>query len=98
MLRLIFFGFLLLVGTSSASAATIKGAHVGCLTKNALDEFVTAATNKDYKQMNALLGRTCVSIEGREYSIVKRGFVKSRVRVYVGENSVLLWVVSEAVR
>ena len=81
-----------------AEAARIKGAFVGCLTKGALDEFVTAATRQDHRQMKALIGATCLPIEGLEYSLVDRGFVKSQIRVYVGQRSALLWTVSEAVR
>lgn len=82
----------------TASADRIRGAYVGCITKDALDEFVGAAVNKDNRQMNALLGTKCFPIEGREFSVVKRGFVKSQIRVYVGSDSVLLWVPSEAAR
>ena len=82
----------------AANADTINGDYVGCLTKSLLDEFVRAAGNKDYRQMQALLGTTCVPINGREYSVVDRGIVKSKIRVYAGGSSVLLWTVTEATR
>lgn len=100
------FGFLatltfLLLGFPSASQAqtgVIDGAYVGCLTRDALSEFISAAVNNDNRQMNALLGSSCFAIEGREFSVVNRGFSKSQIRVYAGGSSVLLWTVSEAVR
>ena len=48
--------------------------------------------------MQALLNKQCFFIEGREYSVVKPGFVKSQIRVYAGDGSALLWVPSEAAR
>lgn len=79
-------------------AATIEGPYAGCLTKDSLDEMIKASSEKDIRQINALLGVSCVLIEGREYSVVERGFLKSRIRVYVGEDSVLLWTVSDAIK
>ncbi|MEO1951874.1 hypothetical protein, partial [Thioclava sp.] len=71
---------------------------VGCLTKDALDEFVQAASSSDMRQMNALLQGVCAPIGGYEFSIVDRGMLKSKIRVYVGDKSVVLWTVSEAIR
>jgi len=79
-------------------AKSINGAFVGCVSKAALDEFITAAVNKDNRQMQALIGTVCVPINGMEYSIVDRGFLKSQIRVYNGSNSAVVWTVSEAVR
>ncbi len=99
MLKFISVGFaVLLLVSPVAGADTIKGAYVGCLTKESLDEFIGAAVNKDQRQMQSLLNRQCFSIEGREYSVVKAGFVKSQIRVYAGDGSVLLWVPAEAAR
>jgi hypothetical protein len=81
-----------------ATARTIDGAYVGCVSKETLDEFITAAVNNDNRQMQALIGTVCVPINGLEYSIVDRGFLKSQIRVYNGSNSAVVWTVSEAVR
>jgi hypothetical protein len=83
---------------SAANANTISGAYVGCLTETALSEFISAAVNGDTRQRDALLGSVCFQINGREYSIVDRSFIRSKIRVYAGSGSVLLWTVSEAVR
>ncbi|MEZ5986559.1 MAG: hypothetical protein R3B94_11475 [Hyphomonas sp.] len=88
----------LILSNLTASAGVIRGAYVGCLTKQALDEFIGAAVKKDERQMSALLNRQCFAIEGREFSVVKTGFVKSQIRVYAGSDSVLLWVPTEATR
>ena len=81
-----------------ANAKTITKDYVGCLSKQSLNEFTTAATKKDYKHMSALLNKTCFQIKGREFSVVKAGIIKSHIRVYVGNSSVLLWVPAEAAR
>lgn len=83
---------------SAASADTISGAYVGCVSKAALSEFTTAAVNGDYQQMQALTGTQCISIEGMEYSVVDRGWSRSQIRVYAIGSSALLWTVSEAVK
>ena len=88
----------MLPANAHASNKVIKGAFVGCLSKGSLDEFVTAAGRKDHRHMNALLGKLCVLIEGREYSIVSAGFITSTIRVYAGGGSVVLHTVSEALR
>lgn len=81
-----------------AQSGVIDGAFAGCLTKDLLSEFLRAAVNDDMRQLNALLNSGCFNIDGREYSVVSRGFVQSQVRIFVGNDSVLLWTVSEAVR
>lgn len=81
-----------------ASAKTISGAYVGCVSEDALSEFITAAVNEDYRQMRALTGTMCISIDGMEYSVVDRGWSRSQIRVYANGSSALLWTVSEAVK
>lgn len=83
---------------SSASAGTLEAGYAGCLTKEALDEFTTAVVNKDRRQMDALIGVSCVPVGGFEFSVADRGILKTQVRVYVGDKSILLWVPSEAAR
>jgi hypothetical protein len=82
--------------TAAAQTGTIQGAYVGCRTEAQLDEFVQAAIRKDRRQGEALLNKVCVLLRGREFSIVERGWAYSRVRVYVGEDSIVLWVQSGA--
>ena len=83
---------------ASAQSGRIQGDYVGCVTRQALDEFITAATRDDHRQMGALLGSVCVNMNGLPYSIVRRGFVRSEVRVYASGSSIVLFTVSEAVR
>lgn len=91
------FALALIAGTQ-AGAATFEAGYAGCLTEDQLDEFTMALANKDNRQLGALLGIACVAVGGFEYSVVDRGFLKSQVRVYVGADSILLWVPSEAAR
>ena len=82
-----------------ARSGTIKSDYVGCLSENALDEFIGAAVEKDYRQMQVLVeARLCFSLKGREYSTVDVGFVTSKIRVYAGGGSVVLYVPTEAIR
>ena len=82
-----------------ARSGTIKGDYVGCLSENALDEFIGAAVEKDYRQMQVLMeARLCFNLKGREYSTVDVGFVTSEIRVYAGGGSVVLYVPTEAIR
>lgn len=86
------------VSVSSVSAQTIQGAHVGCVSEAALDEFVDAAVANDARQIQALTGTVCISIEGLQFSVVDRGWSKSQIRVYENGQTALLWTVSEAIR
>ena len=84
--------------TVAAKSGTIRGPYVGCVTDSLLDEFVGAAGEKDYQQMNALLNRICFNIEGRRYSTVDVGFFTSEIRIYTEGGSVVLFTVNEALR
>lgn len=77
---------------------TISKHYVGCLTDDALSEFVRAASAKDHRQMQELLSGMCFSLKGREYSPVDIGFITSTIRVYTSHGSIVLHVPSEAVR
>ena len=66
---------------------------VGCLSEEALDEFMTAATNNDRRQgMELLQSGLCFGITGRPYSIVDLGFLVTEIRVYTENGSVRLFV------
>lgn len=82
----------------AAFGETIRGSYVGCTTENALDEFTMAAVNRDRRQMEALIGVSCLPINGLEYSVVDRGFITSEIRVYVGSDSIRVFTPSEALR
>ena len=88
----------LMMTAGPALADTVNSGFVGCLTERALDEFITAVVNDDSRQMNTLLGSSCVPIGGREYSMIDQGFITSEIRVYVGSDSVALFTPAEATR
>ncbi|MFN3722859.1 MAG: hypothetical protein ACK4VZ_07445 [Paracoccaceae bacterium] len=98
-MKMLFLTAIACIWTTSAFADRINsGGYVGCITKDALDEFITAAVNYDERHMRSLIGTVCAAIGGMEYSMVDRGFVTSKVRVYVGDSSVVLYTVAEAAR
>ena len=75
---------------------TVKKNYVGCLTEESLDEFFDASMNKDYKQMDALLGLSCARLQGLRFSIIDRGFMTSKIRIYYNDTSFVFYVPSEA--
>lgn len=84
--------------TVTAKSGTIRGPYVGCVTESELDEFVGAAGEKDYQQMNALLNRVCFNIDGRRYSTIDVSWTISKIRIYAEGGSVVLFTVNEALR
>lgn len=88
--------FAVLLFSSPATAAKIKGTYVGCITEDALDEWMTAASKKDYRQAEALMGKVCFFVSGLEYSVVEVDWSYTRIRVYVGDDSAVLWVLHKA--
>ncbi len=86
----------LIATPAAAQSGRVTGAYVGCVTKDALNEFTQAAISGDNRHMQSLIGVTCAPVKGYEYSIVKRGFLKSQLRVYTPNGDVVLWVPSEA--
>lgn len=82
---------------SVLSPGVIRGDYVGCLTEEALDEIVTAASNADKRQFEALLGTSCFLIKGRKYSVIDFNWGTPKIRVYVDGDSIVLWAVQKAI-
>lgn len=83
---------------TAAEEGRILDEYAGCLTKDGLKEFVTAANNNDTRHMQALLGTECFPIQGLRFSMVDQGLMNSQIRVYTDEGSVLLWTATKATR
>lgn len=84
-----------------ASGKSLNSGYVGCISKEALDEFTQAAVRKDERGMKYLIGKKCLftaQLTSADMSILDRGFVTSKVRVYMGNDALELFVPSEAVR
>lgn len=87
------------VQLANAQQGTITEAYAGCSTKSAYYELITAVNKIDRAQINALLGNgECLFLEGLKYSVVDRGFVSSKIRVYGNGGSAVVWVPSEAIK
>lgn len=83
------------------SAKGLNPGYVGCISEDALDEFTRAAVTKDERGMKYLIGKKCLytsQLTSLDTSILDRGFVTSKVRVYLGKDAIELYVPSEAVR
>ncbi len=68
---------------------TVVSANAGCGTKEALDALTDAAISSDYRKIRLLMATVCREVQTSEYTIVKRGFRKSRIRLRDGT---LLWI------
>lgn len=88
----------LLASNVLAQTGRVKDNHVGCLTERHLDEMTMALVNKDQRLYDSLIGKVCVPVKGQQFSILDRGFITSKIRVYVGSDHVDLYVPSEATR
>lgn len=76
----------------------ISGGYVGCLTEAYLDEYTGYQVTEDRDGARALFNKVCFNIKGKRYSVIDWGFIVTKVRVYAGETSVVLWTPSEAVK
>ena len=81
-----------------AQTGVVKGDYVGCVTKDALDQMTNALVNKDKALFSSLMGKRCLPVNGQQFSVLDRGFVTSKIKVYIAGDSVDLWVPSEATR
>jgi hypothetical protein len=78
---------------------TIKPNYAGCVTKASLSELLTAANANDLRQIDALMdANICFPIGGREFSVIEQGLVTSKVRVYAGSSSAVLYLPTEGTR
>lgn len=83
----------------SAQAASLKDdGYVGCLTEDALTQFIRAARKNDEQAMNYMLKvPLCVTLSSAfKVTTLKRSLSKSQIRVYVDDAAVDLWTVNEA--
>ena len=83
---------------STCGAGTVKDGSIACLSEESLDEAMTAVFNNDQRQFEALMGVWCVVVGGREYSMSDSGFLTSKIRVYVGDKSVVLYAKTSSLR
>jgi len=87
------------VGPVDAQTGRLKGNHIGCVTEDALDQMTQALVNQDRRLYDGLIGTLCVPVQGLEFSLLDRAgllYMRSKVRVYVGQDHIDLWVPSEA--
>nr|WP_314583854.1 hypothetical protein [uncultured Pseudomonas sp.] len=81
-----------------ASAAKLNDGYVGCISKEALSEFNQALTSKDEKGMRYLIGRSCVLTNSKlQISVLDRGIMTTKYRVYIDDGAVELYSPSEAI-
>ena len=98
--RLLLLGLALALAmpTQTEAANGVLGNYIGCSTKEQLSQLSTGISNKDQRLLDSMIGKVCALVNGHEFSILKRGVLISKVRVYTAKGNVDLWVHSEAIR
>lgn len=81
-----------------AQTGVVQDHYIGCLTKDDLDQVLRSLSRNDERLYDSLMGTVCAVVKGRAFSILDRGFATSKIRVYLGDNHVDLWVPTEATR
>lgn len=92
--------FNILTFTANKSYASKAGNYIGCISEESLSNYNTGLTNHDENLTDSLLlSQECILVGGKEYSILDRGFITSKIRVYSDDGEYTdVWVPSEAVR
>lgn len=95
-----FFPLALTCLTVEATAQTgkIKPDYAACLTQQLLDELNTASARRDLRHIEYLLENGCAVVGGREYSLIDRGWSSSTIRVYAGNQSMVLYISTDGIR
>ena len=84
----------------AGKATHVQEGYVGCISDDALDEFIGAAIDKNQRQMDSLSrSGQCFYIGGLEFDYVDAGFMTSEIRVYVPSGgSLVLFIPTEGTR
>jgi len=74
-------------------AGTLNGGYGVCLSESIYDEWVsTDNTGRNY----LLKSNKCFVLnKGVKYSVIDRGWLSSKIRVYVGDTSAVVWTPNE---
>ncbi len=82
----------LLLFSTTALADTTRGGYVGCISENLYDQFNDASVKKDMNAVNYLLKHGCMGTKaGLKISVLDKSWETAKIRVYVGNNSIILW-------
>lgn len=76
----------------------VTGSYIGCYSQRAFEQLMSALASNDSRLYNSLMITECTPVNGLEYSILDKGFLKSKARFYKGVDYQDLWVPSEAVQ
>lgn len=100
-MKKIFWLAIIICGLSfSATADSLKGGQVACLTKDLYDQAITAAVKKDENAWQYLMKNGCfVAKAGLQITVLELNvFSASKVRVYLGDRAVELWTSFENIQ
>lgn len=92
-------GFLILAASpASGQTGVIRDDYAGCLSEQLLDEVLRASARQDIPRINQLIGQGCFNLRGWSYTVERRGFMKSTIRVNRAGADFVLWTITEAIR
>lgn len=76
------------------------GGYVGCVSEEYLDQYVRTSTTNDRKGFQYLVDNNlCVGVSSKlSFSILDVGLLTSKIRVYVEQDAVELWIPTEAIQ
>ena len=87
---------LLVLASTSANAASLKGGYWACLSNDLFDQINTAGAKEDTKAIEYLLKNGClVAKAGIQVSILDTSWGTAKVRAYVGDRAFVLWTNTE---
>lgn len=78
--------------TISAFSATTKGGYGACISEAYYDEWV----GSDRQGKLFLLNKTCFVLKaGFSYTMLDRGWSRSKIRLFIGDGGIILWTANE---
>lgn len=78
------------------NADTLKGGWPACQTKDLFDEWVTVDVAKDQRGRDHLMNNGCmITGAGLPVTVLEDRWGRAKVRVYVGDDSLVIWTYSE---
>jgi hypothetical protein len=92
-------GIVLMATVCAAQAESLKDGYIACLSEDYLDQFNQALVSNDNKGMEFLYNKgVCVPTSSKfSISVLDRGFMVTKFRVYVGDDAAVLYTASEAI-
>ena len=88
------------IPAATQAGETTNGGYTGCVSEAYYDQMMQAVVRKDNRGFKFLIeNNRCFTLPaGLSFSMLDRGFTQSHIRIYVGDQSIELYVPSEMIR